>query len=283
MAAARTLVIVLPLLVGGVLAAAYMNHRSGMATAERAWHRISSGISPPTQRFSQGMLEGQPEIARRYFAHAIADGTPLPSTVELEMRGTFLLGDKRKYQTYSMHARQILRPPYEFVWMPTLRSGLMSITGSDGLVSGRAWTRLWLLKLIPVANVRTSPDMVRSAAFRAASEGLWLPASLLPANDVRWVQTGPDTAQVTIGRTEPPITLQLSLARNGAVRSVVGQRWSNANPEKRFRLQPFGGTVADEITVGGFTIPAKLKVGNHYGTRDYLPFFQAEVITARYQ
>lgn len=59
-------------------------------------------------------------------------------------------------------------------------------------------------------------------------------------------------------------------------------RWSDANPEKRFRLQPFGGTADAEATFGGFTIPSRLNVGNHNGTDDYLPFFQAKVVSARH-
>ena len=155
------------LLIGAGTAAAaaalfgYARYRSGMADAERGWQAIASRTPAPARRFDIAMLDGQPEIARRYFAHAIAPGTPLASTVELEMRGTFLLGDKGKHSSYAMHARQILRPPFEFVWMPRLSSGLMSISGSDALVGGEAWTRFWLMRLVPVANVSSSPDMLR--------------------------------------------------------------------------------------------------------------------------
>jgi hypothetical protein len=262
--------------------AAYLSYRSGMAQAEAAWRELAAQARPAKVAFDPAMLAGQPEIAQRYFGHAIAPGTRLAATVELEMRGTFLLGDKVRHQTYAMQARQLLRPPYEFVWIPKLRSGPVTITGSDALVGGRGWTRFWLMHLVPVAKVETSTDLVRSAAFRAATEGLWLPASLLPRNGAEWTQTGPDTARVTITRVDPPVTLELRLAANGAVQEVVGQRWSNANAEKRFQLQPFGGTVAGEATFGGYTIPAQLNVGNHYGTDEYLPFFQAEVVSARF-
>jgi hypothetical protein len=98
-----------------------------------------------------------------------------------------------------------------------------------------------------------------------------------------WEQTGPDSARLTFTRVKPAITLQLTLDKEGAVREVTGLRWSNANPEKRFRLQPFGGTIEAEARFGGFTIPARLSVGNHFGTDDYLPFFQAEITSASYR
>jgi hypothetical protein len=279
----RALAVGVPLLFGGAGGLAYVSYRDALAEADQAWRDIAARVPAATAEFDPATLEEQPEIARRYFLHAIARGTLLASVAELEMRGTFLLGTKAKHQTYRMTARQILRPPFEFVWMPVLKSGLMTITGSDALVDGRAWTRFWLAGLIPVADVGSSPDMLRSASFRAATEALWVPSSLLPHNRVRWEQTGPSRARVTIGRTDPAITFELLLAEDGAVREVVGQRWSNANEQKQFRSQSFGGTTAGEATFGGYRIPARLDVGNHYGTNEYLPFFQAEIVSVKYR
>jgi hypothetical protein len=249
-----------------------------VAEGEDAWTRLLNPSRAPTRRFDVTDVADLPEIAQRYFRHAIAPGTPLYSGVELAMEGTFLLGDKTEFQTYQMSARQALRPPEQFVWVPRLRSGTMVIAGSDALVGGEAWTRFYLWGLIPVANARSSQDLVRSAEFRGAIEGaLWLPSTMLPENAARWEQVGANAARVTLGSFSPEIVLRLTLSENGAVREVVGQRWSNANPEQRFRLQPFGGTMSAEATFQGLTIPAAISVGNHYGTEAYLPFFQAGI------
>jgi hypothetical protein len=279
----RTIAVAAPLLLGGAALLAYSTYRGAMADAEDAWRAVASRAEPPAGTFDPAMVEGLPEVAQRYFRRAIAPGTPLLTTVELEMEGTFLLGDAADHQTYRMEARQILRPPFEFVWMPRLASGPVRISGSDALVAGEGWTRFFIAGLVPVANVRTSPDLLRSAAFRSAVEGLWAPASLLPARGVRWEQIDRDRARLTFTRTAPAIAIELTLAADGTVTEVVGQRWSNANPEGRFRLQPFGGTIRRSATFGGFTIPAELHVGNHYGTADYLPFFQARILRAAYR
>jgi hypothetical protein len=253
-----------------------------MEEARNAFARIASGAGRTEDVYSPAMVAGLPEIAQRYFNHAIAPGTPLTNVVELDMTGTFLLGDKDDFQTYAMEARQILHPPSEFVWMPRMRSGAMRISGSDALVAGSAWTRFRLFGLVPVANARSSPDLVRSATFRSTMEGIWVPASLLPRHGVVWKQAGPNKAQVRVRSVTPEIVLEMTLAPSGAVREIVGQRWSNANPQGAFRLQPFGGTVEAERTFAGYTIPSRIKVGNHYGTADYLPFFQAEIRSARF-
>ena len=260
-----------------------VSYRSAMAQAEEAYARLAGAPASVYAPFDPRMVADQPEIAQRYFRRAIAPGTPLYSSVELEMEGTFLLGDKEKHQAYAMSARQVLHAPDEFVWVPRIRSGVMTITGSDALVNGAAWTRFWLLGLVRVAQDRTSPDLVRSAQFRAAVESaLSLPTSLLPANGVGWEQVSEDRARLTFRRFSPAIVLDMMIDQNGAVREVVGQRWSNANSDKTFRLQPFGGTMGSEGTFQGMTVPTQIAAGNHYGTADYLPFFQVRITRARY-
>ena len=261
----------------------FLSYRQAMADAEKAWSSVVQSAKSGDRRFAAHMVQGLPETARRYFTHAIAPGTLLKTTVELEMQGTFLLGDKAKFQTYEMRAEQILAPPNQFVWIPSLRSGPLHITGSDALVRGGAWTRFWINSLVPVASSKSSPDLVRSAQFRSVVEGLWAPAALLPGEDIRWSEPAADVARVTRSTGAEPIVIDLKLSKLGAVIEVVGQRWSNANAAGVFQLQPFGGTVKGEASFGGYTIPTKLNVGNHFGTDEYLPFFQAEIVSARYR
>lgn len=282
MTALKLMALPVALAVAGGAGFAFWSYRSAMREAEAAWRELASRPRPPVGLFEPGMVAGLPEIAQRYFQRAIAPGTPLRTTVELEMQGAFLLGEKSGYQTYRMTARQLLAPPSEFVWIPQMTSGLMRVSGSDGLVAGSPWTRFWLMGLLPVANERASPDLLRSAVFRSAMEGIWVPASLLPQNGVLWEQVAPDKARVTLQKVDPAIVLELTLAPNGAVREVVGQRWSNANPEHVFRLQPFGGTIEADAVFDGYTIPSRVRVGNHFKTEDYLPFFQADITRARF-
>jgi hypothetical protein len=274
------LVVLIPILLGvGVLFWYYLRAN---VTAEDGWKAIAANAAAVDGGFSTDVVAHLPESVRRYFVHAIAQGTPLKKTVELSMRGTFRLGEKSSAQSYDMEARQILAPPDQFVWIPTMRRGPLHISGSDALVSGQACTRFWINSLVPVANNQTSPDLVRSAQFRSAMEGIWAPAALLPRPGITWSQPSPDVARVTIAAAQAPIVLDLTLSPNGAVREVVGLRWSNENPDKQFRLQPSGALVLSETTFEGFTIPSQVQVGNHFGTQAYFPFFEAQVTAAHY-
>jgi hypothetical protein len=97
-------------LAAGAAVAAFWSYRSAMKEARDAWVQIASGARQSDNVYSANLVAELPEIAQRYFNHAIAPGTPLKNIVELDMGGTFLLGDRSSYQTYSMEARQILHP-----------------------------------------------------------------------------------------------------------------------------------------------------------------------------
>lgn len=277
----KLVLLALALLAVAVVAAAYWSYRQASSAAELAFATIGSHAQTEPDAYDPSMVADLPEVAQRYFSHAIEIGTPLHTTVQLQMQGQFLLGSPQDHQTYAMTARQILAPPSEFVWIPTLRSGLIRITGSDALVEGEGWTRFWINSLVPVVNEYASADLNRSALTRAAMEAIWAPASLLPSNGVEWSQTGANSARVTFPTGIEPI--DMTLGPNGAVTAIFSMRWSNENAQKSFQLQPFGGTVEAEARFAGFTIPSLVKMGNHYGTEDYLPFFQAEVTDAKFQ
>lgn len=63
---------------------------------------------------------------------------------------------------------------------------------------------------------------------------------------------------------------------------VSFQRWSNANKDKIFRLQPFGGKLSDFREVEGFKISFRVEAANHFGTADEFYFFKADVKAVRF-
>lgn len=63
---------------------------------------------------------------------------------------------------------------------------------------------------------------------------------------------------------------------------VVIQGWSNENPDKAFREQPFGGGVSDFREFDGYRLQTQVEGGNHIGTDDYFPFYRARVTSIRF-
>ncbi|WP_372841487.1 DUF6544 family protein, partial [Phaeovulum sp.] len=243
---------------------------------------IAAAAKPVQTNYDSAMVAGLPEIAQRYFNHAIAPGTALGTTVELAMMGSFVLGTAAKQTTFALSARQILQPPSGFVWIAEMKSGLMRMSGSDTLLDAHGSMSFFMFKALPLVRVSASEGLDRSAAVRPVLEAIWMPASLLPANGATWEQVGEDRAKISFGKGASAIEMTMTLAKDGRVIEVVAPRWSDANPQKVYQIQPFGGTMEEEATFAGFTIPSRVHVGNMFGTDAYLPFFNATITEARF-
>ena len=93
---------------------------------------------------------------------------------------------------------------------------------------------------------------------------------------------GPGTARVTVTRGSLSQAVDVEVAPDGRPTVVHFLRWSDANPERRYRLQPFGGALSDFREVAGFRIPFTVEAGSMFGTEAYFPFFRARVAEVRF-
>lgn len=245
----------------------------------RTWRELIARAGPPQAVFDTTMIEGLPEPAQRYFLYTIKAGTPLAMAAELDMCGELCFGTSHQPKCKPMKARQVLAPPHGLVW--ALESG--SINGSDGATPSTSWTRFWLFNVIPVVRVGGGMDHYRSAFGRVVSEGsFWVPASLLPSKFVRWESVDQTTARAVVTYAGFEQAVEITVAESGQPTRVVIPRWSNENPEREFREQPFGGELSAFRTFSGFRLPTRVVGGNHIGTEDYFPSYRADVTDVRF-
>lgn len=266
-------------LCGGAAALGAWGSGCDTRAADALWQALRATAAANPQAYDPAMVADLPPSAQRYFTRAIVPGTPLLQQVELEMEGSFIMQGR----SFPMRAHQLLAPPHGLVWEARMGSGLMRFAGSDAYRAGvTSWTRFWLLGMIPLARVGDNEDHARASAARMLSEAIWVPASLLPQNGAVWREVGPDRAEVSFPTNPAVEPVFLTLDAEGNVIEIVTQRWSDANPERLYRLQPFGGRMLAHEQHQGFTIPTEVEVGNHYGTDDYAPFFRATMTRVRF-
>lgn len=251
--------------------------------ADRAeWSRLVAFQPTHPVRFDPAMLSSLPEPAQRYFRFAIAPGTPLLTVAEIDMGGEFSLGNRDAPDYQHMQAQQILAAPHGFVWQMRL-PGWFPVSGSDAGSTTNSWTRFRILGLIPVARLGGDKDHLRSAFGRYVAEAVfWTPAAVLPRSGISWQGINHDTARVTVNSGSLSQSVDINVGADGQPTSVSFMRWSNANPEKRYRLQPFGGTLSDFRQVHGYRLPFRVEAGNMFGTDAYFAFFKAEVSAIRF-
>ncbi|MFX0541587.1 DUF6544 family protein [Roseovarius sp. S4756] len=237
------------------------------------WQRLEALQPSDPAQFSERMVADLPEPARRYFSYAIKPGTPLWTVAVIEMTGKFSLGTKEAPGYQPMDARQILCAPDGFVW--SMRTtGTLPLSGSD---TGR-WTRFRVLGLLPVARLGSDRNHTRAAFGRLVAEAaIWSPAALLPGPGVAWTSADEHTARVTVRHGDLSQEVDVTVDGDGRPVVVSFMRWSNANPEKEYRLQPFGAVMSDFRKVGGCRLPFRIEAGNMFGTESYFPFFIADV------
>jgi hypothetical protein len=263
---------------GGAMAGLIGNARDDRA-AEDVWHKLRTSDPAPPVLYHPDMVAELPEIGRRYFAAAIAPGTPLHRIAEFKMEGTFIMNGRH----FNMQADQILAPDHGFVWRASMRSGALRFAGSDGYESGSgSWTRFWLAGLVPLARIGGSEDHRRAAAARMMMETIWAPATLLPQYGAVWRQLAPDQAEISFPSVVGIQPVIFTLDEHGHIREATTMRWTDANPEKVYRHQPFGGRMLDHETIQGFTIPSEVEIGNMFGTAQYVPFFHARLSDGRF-
>lgn len=251
--------------------------------ATEVWRRLIRTAPADPACFDPSAIADLPEPARRFLGATMRPGTPLRTVAEITMHGELGLGTKADPAYRSMRACQILAAPEGFIWQVATGPWPLGLAGSDGAIAGRSWTRFRMAGLVPVARVGDDPDHLRSSFGRYISDAIiWTPAALMPSSTVRWEGIGPDSARVTVTHGDLVQAIDLTLDSSGRPVRMTFERWSDANADKVYRLQPFGGELSAFREFEGFTVPTRVEAGNHFGTDAYFPFFKATVDGVRY-
>lgn len=262
------------LVIGFTLVALWFWRQADHSADQTEWQRLAATQLRQPASFDPAMVARLPPVAQRYFIFTIAPGTPLYTIARIGMTGQFSMGDAADPAYMQMQAEQILAPPNGFLWTMRATRGFLRLSGSDSA----SWTRFWLQGVLPVARLGGTKDHRRSAFGRYIAEAVfWTPAALLPGPGVTWDGVDEDTAQVTVRSGDLQQTVKLTVDANGQPVQVELMRWSDANPDKEYQLQPFGGTPSRFRQFEGFTLPTHIEAGNFFGTKDYFSFFRVDV------
>lgn len=229
--------------------------------------------------FTQSMLRGLPAPAQRYLRHAIAEGTPLAGSVELEMAGRFRTGASSPWM--NMQGHELLNPPRGFVWHATMGRGMLRIHGHDLLAEGHGEMVFRLWNMLPVVH-EEGPEVARSAAGRLGFESIWIPSALLPAFGAVWEPIDQARAAVTLQIYGRPVRMVVVVDGSGALVRVVGDRWNASSTPPR--METFGTSgLGMEQTFGGYTIPTKAIAGWNPGAEGSFDFFDVQILQAIYR
>lgn len=223
---------------------------SRVARLEQALARPAAGV------FDERELDGLPDPVARYFRASIQPGTPLALTARLTVCGRIRLRSWMRFR-----GSEVIAPGLGFVW--AVRAG--PVSGYDRYVQGEGEMRWKLLGLLPVMRA-DGPDISRSAAARAAGEGIWLPTALLPRFGVRWDASDDDhiVSHHTLGGYE--LTCRHTLDERAHIVHTCFERWGDPDGTGSFALHSFGVEHTAHTSFGGIAIPSAGRAGWHHGS-----------------
>jgi hypothetical protein len=99
---------------------------------------------------------------------------------------------------------------------------------------------------------------------------------------VSWEFVSADVARATVTHNDMVQTVDVTVDDDGRPTRVVIPRWTDANPEKTYQLQPFGGFLSEFQEFAGYQLPTRVEGGNFIGTEAYFPFYKARVESLRF-
>jgi hypothetical protein len=225
------------------------------------------------EHFDPSTLGSCDEPVRRYFTHAIAQGTTLQPRMTLLMHGRI----KPLGLWLPFTARQECDGS-SFTWRAQVPRHVRLLTVTDSYDNGHAAMEGRLLGPLRIFHGEDE-NVVRAAAARAATEGILAPIGLLPSRTCIWHAESDNHIVVNLELAPERPEMHLVIDYSGAVQSASLQRWGNAG-QNHYGYIPFGGDVLAEKRFGDLVLPARLRVGWWYGTERYKPFFEAEITHA---
>lgn len=230
--------------------------------------------------FTEEIVAGLPDPARRFFLHSIRPGMRIPSKLHWGYSGE--LRTRKDMPWLSLKAEQIIVKERGFVWKARASKGPLVVTAADHYLDGDGRMRISLFGLIPFINA-TGPDLSRSALGRLVVENISLPGALLPSKNVQieGVDRNHFRAMVSLHGETTPITLTVD--EEGRVGEFTMQRWGNQTEDGSYRYVPYGGTIDEERVFEGYTVPSRLAIGWWYGTERYEDVIRLEVDWAEFE
>lgn len=254
------------------------------AVHDRETTRLWEQLHQPAgrQRFDPQSLATLPEPAQRYLRHAIAPGTPLAASVVVQMEGR--IGLEPGADKLPFRAEQILATPNGLIWKASVGDGAVRISGDDRYAAGAGSMRWYLWHVIPMMSA-DGPDVSRSAAGRVALEAVaLLPSALVPEAGVLWQAVDERSARVRLRVGAEESSILVAVAPGGQLERIEMMRWDGEGEDGKpgYVLWVADG-FAGELSVGGYTLPKRVRVTRRAGTPQADSFFEANITAAEYR
>ena len=266
--------------VGGAAVVAFGASRWNGDTA-RAVQRLTVASAPNeevTERFSRAQLHGLPAPVARYFDFALAEGQPIVRRARVRQAGEFTLRPRR-WSAFTA-VQHFTTRPRAFVWDATIRLlHMLPVRVRDSYEGGEGVMHGTVAGLVPVVDVRGSPEMAAGSLVRWLVEAVQFPTALLPGEGLSWSAIDDSTARATLTDGATTVAADFRFGERGEVVIVSAMRHREVNGA--FVLTPWVGRWSDYARMGGMMVPTTGEVS--WLTPDgAIPYFRGRTLGIEY-
>jgi hypothetical protein len=260
-------------------AVAYASGRWRSKTAAMLARLDAQGRPALLPPYDERTIEGLPPPVVRFFRSTLQDGQPIPGRLRIVHEGRFRMGEADdSWQPFTSTEVFTLDPP-GFVWDARIRMAPgVAVHVRDSYLAGEGAMHAAVLGLVPVVDVRGTPEMAAGALQRYLGEAAWFPQALLPRAGLAWTPIDDDAARATL--TDGGTTVSLDF-RFSAAGDILGVHTDSRYREVRgaYEPTPWSSRCTAHATRGGVRMPLEAEVGWHIDGQ-YRPYWRGRVVDA---
>lgn len=159
-------------------------------------------------RFHRSELAGLPAPVQRYFQRALKDEAPIIAAARFAHQGTFNMGaTTARWSPFTSQQIVIAKRP-GFDWHGRISAGYgLFARVHDAYVGGNGLLVAKLMGVVPLAELRDTPEMAQGEFMRWLAEACWYPTALLPSQGVLWTAVDDQSARASF--SDGPTTVSL--------------------------------------------------------------------------
>lgn len=262
--------------------ASWLAARRWALVSQRETVRLVAAARAPSLPFDPVQLEGLPPPVARYLGLALREGQPLVQVARLRQRGTFLLRPRPDgWRAFEARSVATADPP-GFQWDARIdvAPGVRALV-RDGYIDGGGSMSASLAGLVPLVDVRGTPEVATGALMRYLAEAAWYPTVLLPGQGVTWAPLDSSAARATLTVGSTTVALDFHFGPDGLVSEV----YAPDRPREvrgRWLPTPWRGRWLRYSRLGGMLIPTAAEV-EWILSDGPQPYWRGEIVEARFE
>lgn len=210
-------------------------------------------------RFDAGELGELPAPVQRYFRRVLKDGQPLIAVARVRHRGTFNMGQTEPRWSDFASDQLVTTRRAGFDWDGRIAVGPLTVRVHDAYIAGNGILVAKLAGLVPLADVRGTPEAAQGELMRYFAEMLWYPTALLPSQGVHWQAVDHRHASATLADGATSVSLVFAFGADGLIEAIDAQARSRT-VDGRSEMTPWQVRVWNYAERDGMLIPLEGEV-----------------------